>query len=133
MHITAFAPWIWLGVFSAFVGRSWLVLGRLPRPYQPDPKTLGFDWHMAVVAYGLLVAAAACVAFPVVYASWRRGGTQRVTATYAGIGLTRGDRVVAKTATGRRRWLVTVYATGWCMVAVVILADPGRYWSWFLD
>jgi len=116
MHVTAFAPWLWIAAFAAFVGRAWLELGRLPRPYQPDPKTLGFDWHMAVVAYGLLVAVAAWVLFPVLYGQWRRATRRKLGAGVA-----------------PRRWLVGVYAAGWAAVATILLIDPGRYWSWFLD
>ena len=47
------APAGYLMLFYSFVLRARLALGIWPKPYQPDPKDLGFGVHYAAVLLGL--------------------------------------------------------------------------------
>lgn len=44
------APLLLILLFTGFCLRATLALGRLPTPYQPDPKDLDFDIHHSAIA-----------------------------------------------------------------------------------
>lgn len=106
---TALMPILWVSLFVGFVLRAWLKLGYFPRPYHPDPKSLGFDWHMTAVRYLALLALFTLLIFP-----WARSELRR-----------RGDRV-------ERRYTF-VFIGGWIAVGIIVFLDPGKLFDWFLD
>lgn len=46
----ALSPVMWLMCAGVFVLRARVALGRWPRPYEPDPKDVGYLHYMAVQA-----------------------------------------------------------------------------------
>lgn len=94
-----------LALYS-YVGRAWWALGRLPAPYDPDPKDLGFALHHAFTGWMLELAIVAPVLLlPLV--------------------LVPGSR-------SQLRWLVIgvlSYAVFWALLIV----DPGGLFEWYAD
>ena len=104
----ASAPVAWLLLFSLFILRARVALGRWPAPYQPDPKDLGFDLHHAVIVAGI----------PVMF-----------TAVLCATALTFLVRDRSE-----RLWRLRVTAMAG-LVAVILLArtDPGYVFTWLGD
>jgi hypothetical protein len=109
LAVVASVPMAWVAVFAAFVVRARFALGRFPTPYHPDPKQLGFHWHMVAI-HGLFFAALA--SFLVLPWAWSARHDL-------------GSRA--------RRFCLPLYAAGWALIGLVMLVDPGRFFDWFLD
>ncbi len=98
--------------FYAFVVRARLALGYWPAPYHPDPKTLGFELHAALVALGFLFVSfgAPCLQLVVVALTGRWGVTRR-------------DSVMGT--------LVFTMVFGGAFALTRL--DPGAFGDWFMD
>ena len=57
--VGATSPFLWLALLYSFVLRARLHLGVWPYPYQPDPKSLGFDVHHLAIYLGVPAMSAA--------------------------------------------------------------------------
>ena len=76
---SAVVPAGWVAAFYAFVLRARLQLGDWPRPYQPDPKALGFHVHHALLWLGLVPCALApYVWLAAALIGWRSAVPRRV-------------------------------------------------------
>lgn len=62
--VCAASPMLWLVLFYSFVCRARLQLGVWPRPYQPDPKNIGFELHHLAVYLGVLAMFLPCSQTP---------------------------------------------------------------------
>ena len=49
LHVPSALLLLIAGLFYSYVLRARIALGRWPLPYDPDPKTLGFDLHRALI------------------------------------------------------------------------------------
>ena len=58
-RLLCLAPVGWAVLFSTFVVRARLALGRWPYAYHPDPKALGFEIHDAALLLGMSLLFAA--------------------------------------------------------------------------
>lgn len=60
IYFLSYIPLFWLFTFSAFISRAYFKLGKLPIPYYPDPKSLGFDnlhlftWLLGILSISVL-------------------------------------------------------------------------------
>ena len=96
----------------SFVIRARLELGRWPTPMQPDPKSLSFptvDTHMETI-FWLGVASLACF-IPWLLTVYIRKQVIPTTRTF---------------------WLSLLVAP-WFLLLTILVFDPGRYVTWFLD
>jgi hypothetical protein len=105
----SYVPLLWVAVFVSFVLRAWFALGRLPYPYQPDPKDLGFDFHMQLVHFGFLATVASILIFLALMLIQRRQSGQF-------------DQVSLR-----------IQLLGILVVGVIVFVDPGRFLEWFMD
>lgn len=93
-----------------FVLRAAVHLGRLPRPGEPDPGTLGYRIHDAAITLTLLLALALALGTTVIAA--------RCLLLGQGMAL-------------RRR--VALVALVWTLVIALSLWDPGGLLDWLWD
>ncbi len=107
---SAFWPIAWLFLFYAFVFRARLELGYWPTPSYPDPKSLGFGLHHAIIWLGLF-------AWPVL------SGCALVLALLRGEGSARFPFWIT----------VTLLVISLALTFAVIWSDPGRFMLWFAD
>jgi hypothetical protein len=105
----SWAPLIWVAVFLSFVLRAWLALGRLPYPYNPDPKDLGFELHMTLVHFGFLATIGITVLF---FVLWLLDG---------------------KRCGKFDRSSLTVQLFGMTVLGWIVFFDPGKFLEWFMD
>jgi hypothetical protein len=99
-------------LFWSFVLRARIALGRMPVPYEPDPKALGFDVHHGLV----WLAAAASSCSPALWLA------------IAGLLLALGR--------GSRRALLpsgAAVTVAWLAWRLYHRLDPGDLATWFLD
>jgi hypothetical protein len=68
----ALAPLGWLATFAGFVLRTYLALGRWPKPYDPDPMALGFTIHYYAVQGGIVLLFAGPATALLITALWYR-------------------------------------------------------------
>jgi hypothetical protein len=109
LRVASLIPLAWCMLFSAFVVRAWISLGYRPTPYRPDPKDLGFDWHMMAIYYGFLVSLATVVLFPALM-SYLKRHRYKLSPAYP-----------------------AAFMAGWAGIASILLLDVGRFASWFMD
>ena len=104
----ASVPSIWLILFGLFLARAHAALGRWPRPYDPDPRDLGFDVHLMALTAGM----------PVVFAS--------VISVFL---------LTAVLFRPAARWHPIQIAALASLAATIAIAqaDPGRLFTWLGD
>jgi len=109
---TVLLPLAWLGLFWLYVLRARIELGGWPRPYQPDPKDLGFGLHYALI--WLLLPS--LYLGPGLAALWALSSR----------GWLRSARV--------RPWLFLGVGIGLAAaVFTLVRLDPGRFFEWYMD
>lgn len=105
-------PLFALGIFYSFVLRAYIILDRLPAPYQPDPKDLDFYIHMWLILLSATFTYAALV--PWIFITnklWK-------------------EKIFS------RKFLLTnivIYIISFLSLILIIKLDPGRFIEWFLD
>jgi hypothetical protein len=112
LWMLALSPAAWLLFAGVFVLRARLALGRWPKPYEPDPKDLGFGLHYVAVQLGIPIMWAfslSCVAIAAL-------GFRRLAADGA-------------------RPLGALVVLGVCLIGLLFLAqlDPGQIFTWLGD
>ncbi|MHC4512144.1 MAG: hypothetical protein ACYTGW_18075 [Planctomycetota bacterium] len=105
----ALLPIAALLLFYAYVARATLVLGRLPAPYNPDPKDLELIFHHYCI--GVVMDLALVSPLLVLIA-----------------------RLLPSVDSGRSsvRWL-TLWFGSYCVMIVLALSDPGDLMCWYAD
>ena len=104
-------PLVWTLLFAAFVVRAHKLLGRKPRPSNPDPKDLEFDLHYLAVRALFILVVVSPVLLLIMYGCWSYTRQQL----------------------GRLWAFMILYLIGMAVVFVVIEMDPRGYWNWFTD
>jgi hypothetical protein len=108
---TALLPWLSSLVFGTFVLRAWTILGRWPRPYDPDPKELGLFLHYMLAFFAPGAALLAPAAVP---------------ALWIGAAFLRNEKAHLVAAAG-------VASVGYGALIVWWIMDPGRLLEWIAD
>ncbi|MFT7463757.1 MAG: hypothetical protein ACI9EF_002104 [Pseudohongiellaceae bacterium] len=108
----ALIPAASLCAFYSYVLRARLALGAWPRPYRPDPKSLGFEIHHDIVVLLLEAASLSPIAF----------------ALCALV-----HQAVPQLRERRMGWAVTIFLASYALWWVGLLLDPGSFHEWFFD
>lgn len=103
-------PLTWLVLFYSFVVRVYLILGRWPQPYLPDPKDLGLTWHHMAIWLTLPLVVVGAITFFLMVA---RGRGQFLR--------------------GRYKWGTVFFAITFAAWLMAVGVDPGRFFEWFVD
>jgi hypothetical protein len=103
-------PAAWLALFYSFVVRAYLILGRWPQPYLPDPKDLGMDWHHVAIWLSFPIVAVGSMVFSLMVV---RGRSQFLQ--------------------GRYKWGVVFFGIAFVMWLIAMRTDPGHFLEWFVD
>lgn len=109
LWLACLPPAGYLALFYSFVLRARLALGVWPEPYQPDPKSLGFGIHHAMV----LLGAPLWMASPVV--------VLMLVALRPGL---RGRKMVLP---------LVVFAMLYTATWLILQIDPGNFAYWIAD
>ncbi|MER2599719.1 MAG: hypothetical protein ABTQ73_09375 [Caldilineales bacterium] len=98
-----------LTLFYSYVLRARLALGVWPRPYQPDPKDLGFDLHYVLVLFSwpVLLVSPAILLLWLLY--WRRSQPKALLMS------------------------AVVFMLIWLASCLLLRLDPGQFGMWLMD
>lgn len=107
--LPALLPLAYLALFYGYVLRARLVLGVWPRPYQPDPKDLGFALHRLAVLLTLPVWAIS----PVLLLGWLLFWPRRQRKALL--------------------WPFLAFLLIWLLGWLLLRLDPGQFGAWFMD
>ena len=111
-RVAAFAPAVWVAVFVVQSAAATMLLGRLPRYGQPDPKTMEPIWALVLLGQWLLV-------FAVVSPLFVAGHTALCVLRDRALGLGRGAMAA---------FLIAV-----TLALAIVLTNPLGLVSWYFD
>jgi hypothetical protein len=105
-------PLLSIALFYSFVLRAYLVLGRFPTPYNPDPAELHSVIHVVLAFLGLVLPFAAC---------------------WPWLGVTIFS--FAKKSFSQKFLVVCsiFYVVSLIVWFILIKTDPGNFMEWFFD
>ena len=106
--ILSLIPILWLLIFWSFVVRTRVFLGYWPRPYDPDPKFLGFAYHHMSIYFlfiGILILFVPTFYFLLLE-------TKKLNSI---------------------TFYKKLYPVSIITIVLMIYFDPGSYLYWFLD
>ncbi len=107
--LPALLPLGYLALFYSYVLRARLVLGVWPRPYQPDPKDLGFHLHYLAVLLALPVWLISPTLLLVWLLLWPRGQRKALL------------------------WPLLAFLLIWLFGWLLLRLDPGQFGAWIMD
>lgn len=107
--LPALFPLGYLALFYSYVLRARLALGVWPRPYQPDPKDLGFDLHYLAVLLALPVWFISPILLLIWLLLWPRGRRKALL------------------------WPFLAFLLIWLLGWLLLRLDPGQFGTWFMD
>ncbi len=106
------SPGLAMVIFYSLILRAYIVLGKFPIPYQPDPKDLNFNIHMWLVLISATFVYAAFLPWIFITAKlWQQKTFSKTFMTTC----------------------TALYAIFFAAFILIIKLDPGKFVEWFLD